>query len=62
MVAGNLMKAGPNLGEVVDSGIVAGFTGATTTTATVTFPPIGNPHVANAVYITDAGVWMVSTG
>jgi len=57
-----LLMTGPQLGQVQSAGI-GGLTGSSTPTVPVYLPPIGNPHVANHVYIDGtSGLWLVSTG
>lgn len=61
VTVGNMISTGPQLGQLQD----AGFGGPTGGTVAVQFylPPVGDPHVANDVYIRAAdGRWRVSTG
>ena len=61
---GNLITSGPQVGQLQDSQI-GGFTGSTQLTAgqQLALPPLGNPHIANHVYIDPVSLlWLVSTG
>lgn len=58
-----LVMTGPQLGQLEDAGIGGITVGLSSLSVPAFLPPVGNPHVANHVYIDGTtGLWLVSTG
>jgi len=65
-IASNVMvMTGPQLalGELQSAGVGGITVGLSSLAVPAYLPPVGNPHVANHVYIDGTtGLWLVSTG